>query len=250
METKGILRIGTSGIVVPGKKTDYPEIYRSGSRLAYYSSLFPSVEINSTFHKVPKASTFAKWSSEVPESFKFTIKLWRGITHAKKLKFNLQDIDFFIEAASQIENKKGCLLVQFPGSITSDYSEEVEEILHRINTFQEEYKWQVAIELRNISWYQEVTYDLLDKYGVSLVYHDLAASKPSFISQKVNIVYLRFHGPTGNYRDSYSEQFLNAQAISIRNWLLENKEVYVYFNNTMGGALNNARYLQDILIRP
>ncbi len=121
MDTRGILRIGTSGIVVPGTKQDYPEQYRSGSRLSYYSSLFPTVEINSTFHKIPMPSTLAKWSAEVPESFKFTVKLWQGITHAKKLKINSDDIDLFMNTVDSIGNKKGCLLVQFPGSITSDY---------------------------------------------------------------------------------------------------------------------------------
>ena len=67
------LKIGISGIMVPGKKEDYPEAFRNGSRLKYYSSLFNTIEINSTFHKLPLPSTLARWNSEVPEDFKFTL---------------------------------------------------------------------------------------------------------------------------------------------------------------------------------
>ncbi len=123
----------------------------------------------------------------------------------------------------------------------------MEEILERISSKEKKDNWQLAIELRNKSWYHDFTFQMLDKYDVSLVYHDLAASKPSSINQKSNVVYLRFHGPTGNYRETYSDNFLQGQAIFIRRWLSEGKEVYVYFNNTMGGALVNARYLQEIL---
>ena len=86
-QSNGILRIGTSGIVVPGNKLSFPAAFQHKSRLNYYSSLFNTLEINSTFYKVPMQSTFEKWSLDVPEQFQFTIKLWREITHVKKRVF-------------------------------------------------------------------------------------------------------------------------------------------------------------------
>ena len=65
----GILRIGTSNIVVPGTKQTFPEAFRIKSRLHYYASLFNTLEVNSSFYKVPMASTFEKWSLDVPEIF-------------------------------------------------------------------------------------------------------------------------------------------------------------------------------------
>ena len=60
-------------------------------------------------------------------------------------------------------------------------------------------------------------------------------------------IYIRLHGPTGNYRDSYSPEHLNEYAAYIKEWMKEGKEVYVYFNNTMGDAFNNLKSLNSLL---
>ena len=59
-QSNGILRLGTSGIVVPGNKLSFPAAFQYKSRLNYYGSLFNTLEINSTFYKVPMQSTFEK----------------------------------------------------------------------------------------------------------------------------------------------------------------------------------------------
>jgi len=61
------------------------------------------------------------------------------------------------------------------------------------------------------------------------------------------LVYLRFHGPSGNYRGSYSESFLYEYATYIREWQQDGKTVYCYFNNTAGDALNNLDFLKRCL---
>ena len=78
-------------------------------------------------------STFKKWSLDVPKQFQFTIKLWREITHVKNLDSNLENIDRFFKAADKMGNKKGCVLIQFPGKITLEYYNQVEQILRRLN---------------------------------------------------------------------------------------------------------------------
>ena len=62
--TSNIICIGTSNIVVPGTKQTFPEEFKHRSRLYYYSSLFNSLEVNSSFYKVPMPSTFEKWSGD------------------------------------------------------------------------------------------------------------------------------------------------------------------------------------------
>lgn len=240
------LFIGTSGIVLPGGKASFPEPYKSSSRLHYYSSLFRSIEINSSFHKIPMDRTFEKWASEVPDNFKFTVKLWRGITHNKKLIFDLADINTFMNAADHFGNKMGCLLIQFPGSISNEYVKEVEKILKRLNQLNQQGKWKLAIELRNKTWYNDSFYSLLNKYQSSLVFHDIEKSRTPENNTANDIIYLRFHGPKGDYRGSYSDEILKAYSIKIANWLLSGKEVYVYFNNTMGSAFDNAQLLQRL----
>jgi uncharacterized protein YecE (DUF72 family) len=104
---RGTLYIGTSNIVLPGNKQTFPEAFKQKSRLNYYSSLFNTVEMNNTFYKVPKATTFEKWSQDVGENFRFTIKLWKEITHVKYLEFIPQSIHSFLKAAVFVGKKKG-----------------------------------------------------------------------------------------------------------------------------------------------
>lgn len=247
--TKGMLRIGTSNVVVPGGKKDFPIEFQAGTRLAYYGSLFNTVELNSTFYKIPLARTLEKWASEVPEDFKFTVKLWKGITHVKKLAFAQEDIERFMSAVHHLGHKKGCLLVQFPGSITSDYDDHVQQILEQIQQHNEGQEWRVVVELRNTSWYHELTYEMLNRHNASLVFHDKGVSKTPSYNEATSCIYLRYHGPRGDYRESYPNSFLQGQAEAIQQWLKSGKEVYAYFNNTIGSAFHNAQLLQKLVER-
>jgi uncharacterized protein YecE (DUF72 family) len=241
---KGIFRIGTSNIVVPGNKKSYPKAYQGKSRLNYYSSFFNSLEINSTFYKVPLPATFEKWGNDVPEHFRFTVKLWKEITHVKGLKTNLALIDDFLRAADKLGEKKACLLIQFPGTITIEYYSQVENILERIRKNDRSKKWNIAVEFRHASWYIRETFELLDQYSGSIVLHDIAKGRNSEFLTRSDFVFVRFHGPAGDYRGSYSKEQLRKHAAKIRSWLKQGKDVYAYFNNTIGDAFQNARDLQ------
>jgi len=242
-----IIRIGTSGIVVPGTKLTFPEEFKTGTRLHYYGSLFNTLEVNSSFYKIPLPSTFAKWATEVPDDFTFTVKLWRGITHAKKLQFNIDDIDVFMHSANHLGIKKGCLLIQFPASITFEYRAHVEKILQQLHKLDQRQQWKFAIEFRHVSWYQDITYTMLDKYRASLVFHDMPTSKISLDQPIGQLIYSRFHGPLGDYKGSYTPEYIQAYAERIKSWSEKGKEVYVYFNNTIEGALENTQLLQKLI---
>jgi uncharacterized protein YecE (DUF72 family) len=233
--------------VVPGTKVAFPDAFKNSSRLCYYSSLFNTVEINSTFKKIPLPSTFAKWVAEVNETFLFTIKLWREITHLKKLAFDAENIDAFIQSAGYLGSKKGCLLVQFPGSITQEFSNQVEQILERLQQLDHDNEWQKAVEFRSTTWYISETYEMLKEYNASMVFQDMPKSRNLEVNTKSPLAYFRFHGPTGDYRGSYSREFLSEQAEKIKASLATGKDVYAYFNNTMGSAYDNAVSLKALL---
>ncbi len=244
---KGIIRIGTSGIVVPGNKSTFPAEYQTGSRLSYYSSLFNTLEINSSFYKIPLPTTFTKWATEVSDNFNFTVKLWRGITHAKRLESLLTDIDAFMNAANCLGDKAGCLLIQFPASITGKFFKQVEAILDRVNKLNIKGQWQLAVEFRHESWHQEQTYKMLDAHKASQVIHDMPNSKTPIDYEPKQLAYFRFHGPTGKYNGSYSDEFIQHYAEQIKRLSAQGKDIYVYFNNTIGGALQNAQALQQLI---
>ena len=245
--TKAVFITGTSNIVVPGNKLTYPPAFHGKSRLRYYSSFFNSLEINSSFYKIPMASTFEKWAQDVPGDFRFSVKIPKEVTHAKELKGDIGAIEKLMNAADKIGDKKGCLLLQFPGKITVDYFNDVENILDKIRQSDKRNEWKIAVEFRHASWYMAETFELMDDYHASVVLHDIPKGKNSELGKSAGFVFIRFHGPAGDYRGSYSKEQLKAYAIKIKSWLKQGKDVYAYFNNTMGSAFENAIDLQAMI---
>jgi uncharacterized protein YecE (DUF72 family) len=239
---------GLSGLQLPVPKYQYPEEFQKTSRLTYYSTFFNSIEVNSSFYKIPMKSTVEKWSDSVFENFRFTFKLFKEVTHIKNLEFDPLYVDQFIHTISRIGIKKGCLLVQFPPSLTSAHISQLDKLLATIKNTDAANVWNVAVEFRNKGWYNEDLYDLLDAYNATLVQHDIPASATPLRHMSCEIVYVRFHGPTGNYRGSYTEEFLYEYATYVTEWLRAGKTVYVYFNNTAGDAFNNAIALKKYVL--
>lgn len=237
---------GTSGLLLPvPNKQYYPIEFRDKSRLTYYGFLFNSIEINSSFYKVPLAKTVKNWAESVPEAFKFTFKLWREITHQKGLSFDPEEVRRFLKIIDEVgDSKKGCLLVQFPPSIGTTFLPQLSQLLHTIREADPQSGWKLALEFRHASWYQEMTYDLMQTYQAGLVLHDKPGSVSPMVTQETDFIYLRFHGPKGDYKGGYEDDFLAEYATYIQDWINEGKTVYVYFNNTAGDAIRNLETLK------
>jgi uncharacterized protein YecE (DUF72 family) len=246
MSQKGRFWSGTSGLVLkePNKKA-YPEAFRTKSRLEYYASQFNSIEINSSFYKIPRGVTYKNWSLGVPHEFQFTVKLWKGITHpGKGEQIRERDLEIFMEAIHALGAHKGCLLIQFPMTTTYDAGQ-LENLLKDLRTMDSGKDWRLAVEFRDTSWYRRQIFDLLDHFQASLVLHDMPRSKPQDFNKHAPFVYLRYHGEKGDYRGSYDSMFLSAEAKRIRKWMNEGLDVYAYFNNTMGSAASNLKTLNE-----
>ena len=244
---KGSLHLGTSGLILPApNKSFYPQEFQEKSRLNYYSSLINSIEINSSFYKIPRSMTIAKWATEVPESFHFSFKLFREITHSKELVFNPQILKDSIKPIFSVGRKKGCLLLQFPTSLRIEQFPKLKILIDFLNQFMEP-GWKIAIEFRHKSWYNEEIYNWLNYSRIGMVLHDKPPAITPMVALDVKFVYLRFHGPNGNYRGRYDESFLYEYGAYIVDWINEGKDVYAYFNNTMGDAFQNLLTLKEIL---
>lgn len=232
---------GTSNIVLPvPNKTHFPPQYQDKTRLHYYATIFNSLEVNSSFYKIPLGRTVQKWSQDVPGSFLFTFKLWKNITHAKDLQYDPADISRFLNAIGHVGSKKGCLLIQFPASIKFSFFHKVSKLIEDIKTVPGADKWRLALEFRDPSWYNDRTYQLLEQNNATVVFHDMPKSTTPFVNIESSFIFLRFHGPEAGYRGSYSRYVLQEQAAAIKDWTDAGKNVFVYFNNTLGAAVHNA----------
>jgi uncharacterized protein YecE (DUF72 family) len=247
MKKSGKFFVGTSNITLPGPKTTFPEAYQNKTRLHYYSSLFYSLEVNSSFYKLPLARTLEKWTTEVPSDFRFTLKIWKEITHVKQSDFAENNIEKFMGLLNTVKKNVGCLLIQFPPSVTLIHIDHVETILKRIHDLNKN-NWSICIEFRHASWYNNGVYTLLKNLSISLVLHDMPKSRTplaSIGSLKSKVIFLRFHGPSGDYRGSYTEEFLHEYSELITDMLTQGKNVYAYFNNTIGDAFENAQFIRS-----
>jgi len=239
---------GLSGLQLNVRKSEFPEPFRDAARLTYYSSLFNSIEINSTFYKIPLPSTITRWASTVGVDFRFTFKIWKEITHRNELRFHEEDVIRFFDSANCISDKKGCLLIQLPNKTGFEYFEQLTSLLSCLTKNNKE-GWKLVIEFRNNSWYNESTFGLLKQHDITLVIHDMPGSSTPETGCDNNICYYRFHGPQGNYRGSYPDEFLWNYAARINDSISKGKTVFMYFNNTMGDALGNLRTINDFLIK-
>ena len=246
---KSAFYTGTSGIVLPYKnKSFYPASLHDKSRLGVYGVLCNSLEVNSSFYKIPQARTVARWCTEVAGDFRFTFKLWKGITHHKNLDFNPADVHLFMQIVREAAEKRGCLLIQFPPSMSFSSFHQLEKLLNTLRQSDPEYVWPLCVEFRHSSWHRCETIQLLRNHGAFMVLHDKGATGIRLEQAWGDIVYLRLHGPDGDYRGSYDEATLAEYASYVNDWLSNGKEVYVYFNNTIGDALNNLSVLKSYIL--
>jgi uncharacterized protein YecE (DUF72 family) len=239
---------GTSGLLLPVRnKLFYPEEFKDKSRLCFYSSIMNSIEVNSSFYKVPMASTVKKWAEDVPETFRFTFKLSKEITHNKELAFDPQAVSAFMEVIAFVGDKRGCVLVQFPPSVRIGNLKQLELLMSVLRKSDPHYTWNIALEFRHVSLYSDVVHRLLEDYRMAMVIQDKPPAVTPMMESELPFVYLRFHGPGGSYRGSYEDELLYEYAAYINDWISEGKTVYSYFNNTMGEAIGNLFTLSDLV---
>jgi uncharacterized protein YecE (DUF72 family) len=238
---------GTSGLVLPVKnKLEYPEEYRSKSRLHYYSTLFNSIEVNSVFYKLPRQQTVERWSHEVTGDFKFSFKLSKEITHCRDLIFDKAAINNFFGVINVPDKNKGCILIQFPGKISADYTQQLKKLLTLVSKHTSGTLWRLAVEFRHVSWYDPSTKKLLEPFNATCVIHDIKPFTTELLTNSKTI-FIRFHGTEKNYRGSYDDALLADYALKIKTWIKEDRTVFAYFNNTLGPAVQNLISLNSLV---
>lgn len=110
--------VATAAWSIPKKVVD--QFAQEGSGLTRYASIFDGVEINSTFYRRHKESTFARWAESVPDSFRFAIKVPKEITHIRAMKDIAEPFETFRKDIAPLGGKRGPLLCQLPPSLAFD----------------------------------------------------------------------------------------------------------------------------------
>lgn len=235
--------IGTSGYYYPGWVSEfYPEGMSSKDFLEYYGQFFNTVEINSTFYHMPRATTIKNLKKKLKEDFVVSVKLNRTITHLKRLKDVKDLLDSFFESVLVLGNNLGVILIQLPPSLKKDE----ELLLSFIEMLPKKVKF--AIEFRHKTWLEESVFKILRKYNIAFVVTH-GDNYPFLKIDTAEFAYIRLHGPKELYASSYSEEELKEWAIYIKSLNGKGLSTFVYFNNDFYCyAVKNALTLKNILL--
>jgi len=230
--------IGTAGWNIPARyKNDFPA---DGSHLARYAARLRAVEINSSFYRPHKRTTYERWAASVPPDFRFSVKLPRTITHDHRLKDYGDLLGKFLLEVSGLGEKLGILLAQLPPSLA--FETETANAFFRALSGSGA---AIACEPRHASWFTKQAEDTLQKRGIARV----AADPPRGPGDgepggDTHTAYFRLHGSPEIYRSDYSRDALRAIATRLR------AQDWCIFDNTAAfHALGNALSLDDILRR-
>lgn len=161
------VRVGTSGYQYKFWRGHfYSDGCKEAGMLAEYGVKLPTVEVNNTFYRMPKAEVMARWASQVPEDFRFAVKASRRITHIKRLKEVADDVGYLYTAARALGPKLGPVLFQLPPNLKRDDL--------RLSAFLAALPAgaAAAIEFRHESWFDDGVYALLRDRGVALCISD------------------------------------------------------------------------------
>ena len=246
MPKTGKIRIGTSGWSYKHWMNGvfYPPKLASRCWLKYFTEHFDTVELNASFYRLPTNETVRNWTREVPKGFTFAVKMWKHITHTKKLNNCRDKLDIFFDVVNDFGAAHGPLLVQLPPMLKKN-PERLDAFLTDLNEVKRR-RWPIAVEFRNASWLDNDVMDVLNRHRAALVLQDM----PYCLTTEPNdapFVYVRRHGHSGSYNGSYSEEQIAADAELCRQWSREGRDVYVYYNNDIGGhAIYNGRVLREL----
>ena len=267
-DAAGRVRVGTSGWSYPSGKGTWNGIFYpvqparrprgtpKFDELAFYAEHFDTVEVNSSFYRVPSVATVKGWAERTPPAFEFSLKLYQKFTHPDMFAkatgddpatLGRQDVDDFRAAIEPLANegKLGALLAQFPASFRNE-PESRAYLEWLLRAFRE---YPLAVELRHHSWSDDRagTAALLENYDAALARIDEPKFKSSIRQTLVPDVrsgfyYLRLHGRNAaqwwkhdssedRYNYLYTPVELEPFAEAAKAAAREVKKAYLYANN-------------------
>jgi len=199
-------------------------------RLAYYSSQFGTTELNGVFYRMPSPKAVQSWREQTGKDFVFSWKASRYITHWKRLSdTSVDSLKLLEQRVSQLGEKAGPILFQLPPRFQVDHDRLARfiKLLSR--------KRRYTFEFRHQSWYTASVSRLLRDNNIALCISD-HHDAPAPWERTADFIYVRGHGPKGQYKDHYRSETLRQWAEQFLKWRRRGYDVFVYFDNDQKSA--------------
>ncbi|HET8872867.1 MAG TPA: DUF72 domain-containing protein [Gaiellaceae bacterium] len=238
------IRIGCSGWnYAHWRERIYPKGLPQKRWLEYYARLFDTVELNTTFYRLPNVSAVEGWVAHTPPGFLFAVKASRYLTHIRRLTDLEGGIRRFYERIGPLRRsrKLGPVLWQLPPT----FKRNDERLASALEALPE---GRHCFEFREPSWYVDEIYALLRAHGAALVIPDSPKYPFRALELTTDWTFVRFHHGSRGRRGNYSESELEERAVWIAGWRDRGIDVYAYFNNDWEGfAVKNGLKLKALL---
>jgi uncharacterized protein YecE (DUF72 family) len=238
--------IGTAGWAIPA--ANRPSFQEAGTALQRYAAVMPCVEINSSFHRPHRRTTWERWADSVPDGFLFAAKIPKEISHVRRLMDATDALDRFLEEAGGLGGKLAVILLQLPPSFIFDASL-VSSFLAAASS---RTGARIVCEPRHTSWFSPDADALLVAQRVARVAADPAkVPEAALPGAWRGITYRRLHGSPVMYRSAYGEERLRSYAEEIAADLAAGRQTWCMFDNTassaaLGDALDLMRLLPPL----
>ena len=248
------IRLGTSAFTAAGwPGAFYPEGMKPADYLYYYSARFDTVEVDSTFYRIPTTQAVNNWAMRTPPGFVFSLKVPQVITHEKILLDCDAEFEQFVDTADILDEKLGPMVFQFP-YFNKDVFTSPAQFVARLKAFFKKLPriggYQFAVEIRNKHWLTPRLTDLLRENNVALVLQDQSwMPRPEELFEKfdpitADFAYIRWLGDRKGIErltKVWNRTVIDRTA-ELRSWVDVCKKTqkrgvtqYIYANNHYGG---------------
>ncbi len=199
------LYVGSSGFSYPSWRGGfYPPDARPDDFLRLYAERLPSVELNTTFYRLPAEGQFERWAASVPPAFRFAVTMSRRVINPG----GLDGLPAFSQSVRALADRLGPIRIKVPQARDDGF------LLLLLDSLDTDLRF--ARDFRHESWADDDVERALDERGVARV--DSLAGTASFR-------YLRLREPP------YDETGLAGWAERLRPLLAAGIEVYCYFKH-------------------
>jgi len=229
------VRVGSAGWSIPGEHAGrFP---REDSHLIRFAQRLPAVEVNSSFHRPHRPSTYARWAAETPEGFAFSLKVPKEVTHKRRLVDAEEPFERFVDETAALGSKRGPLLVQLSPSLAFDAG----TVTVFLAALRRRYDGAVACEPRHPSWFTPEAERLLAEREVACV-----AADPAVVPQGADpggwggLVYHRLHCSPKVYHTAYPAEYLEALASRLAEAATAAQTWCIFDNTALGAATADA----------
>jgi uncharacterized protein YecE (DUF72 family) len=237
-----VIRIGTAGWSIRADLADrFPG---NGTHLQRHARRLGAAEINSSFYRPHRRSTYERWAEGVPDGFRFSVKAPKAITHEHRLEGCGALIDRFAHEIAGLGPKLGVVLVQLPPSLRFDEAVATgffQDLHARTGA-------AIACEPRHASWFDGTA----DRALAAIQIARVAADPPPAAGADspggwAGLAYYRMHGSPRIYWSDYEEPALEALAADLAARERRGADVWCIFDNTAAGhAAHNALRMMDL----